>query len=489
MVLFLKAQSPTTDISLMCKMMFNIECNRKIFKLDGTPNTPDVQKEPFNSYTYKQINYEASPSCGVLVVYTPEEATNSSIVGKLADEFRKLNLIDSSSFSPCSLFDNKSTAYTMISKKSSDLIGTSTSLYATHYRKIVTNHNDMARAMTGGSRFIWLVMFGDSYLTPPELTDRYPTEQFLNLALSTVIYDKLSLLNVKHGMMQMNYPSLSQYTIYDKSLIIPEMIRIDETTGLLLEIASYYTDVALETTSVRALTFIKDLPDYFRNFKIDTVEYEDANVRRLDPAKPWHVQLKTPWDYVEQEAQEANILETGKPSFPDDVCFITKVPLYGKVYMIEVSDDSKESGVLAETVDLAYILNPPTSRIFISPYIMHQLIQDPMGKRNINLVEYMKAYKYKIESCNIVKYPRTETQVILNLDTNCISVEKKRLLHTIATYGCMVNFSSYLDSVMYAVNPVTKQIYCGFSRAIRDIEMLAYQKTKTIIFRYGVYNT
>jgi hypothetical protein len=437
-----------------------------------------VCKESFNSYTYQQINYNISPSYGVLVIYGGSIPVRS-FVTLLERTFQHLNLYDGYALSPYSLYSNKSTSYTLISKDPSGLYGTSSNLYQPHYRKLITSLHDLPRALISGSKFIWRIVKASDkpYLFPPELSSAFPSEQYLNTALSTIIYDGVKLLNVKHGMMQINYPALAQYTISDKSRIIPELIYISSKMGLLPEIASYYCD------SAQKGIIFSELPREFQDFTIDCIEYDLTKVRRLDPSKPWHVQLNTPWVYHDQEEQEKNIKETGKPAFHNDVCFLSQIPLHKNVYLIEVVSNKKRPPVDTIETDSN---DPIVSCIFVSPYMMHsQFKSKSRSGCNIRLPIYLSNYGYKIISCSIVKFPRTEFDVIKEINKDKISDKKRRLLYTISKYGCMGKATNYDETILYTFNPGDSQIYCGFSGQINDTEIVTYQNTNTILFRYN----
>jgi hypothetical protein len=488
MVLFLNSQFDdiTSDMPMICKMMYNIERNSKIFKLNGDSQCPEVMKESFNTYTYKQITYDISPSYGALVIYK-KNISASRIATLLSRTFNDLNLYERSGMSPYSIGANRSTAYTMISKNSIELDGTSTSLFGKNYRKLITNLNDLPRVMNFGSKFIWYIVVCDidkAHLHPPELSDDYQSEQYLNSALSTVVYDNINMLNVKHGMMQINYPSLKQYTISDKSRIIPDTISISFKMGLLTEIASYYEKNTIEKNTIEKNTIEKNkiclyisLPRYFQNFTIDKVTYDSTQVRRLDLTKPWYNQLNTPWDYKDQEKQEKNIMETGKPAFPNDVCFISQIPLHKTVYLIEVTYNNNRP---VSDKNKAIV-----SCIFVSPYIMHTNIKTKKIRSSIylRLPEFLDVYGYKITGCSTVEFPRTELTVIQEI--NNISEEKRNLLHSISKFGSMLVMTDN-KVTKYVFNPTTNKIYCGITGTINDKTILKYHNTKTILFRYRI---
>jgi hypothetical protein len=485
MVLFLNSQSAgvVEDIPMLCKMMYNVECNRKIFRLNGNPQSTKVHNDPFNSYTYKQVNYNISPSYGVLVIYG-DCMPIKQFAELLQTKFEYFKLYDRIGLSPYSLGTNKSTAYTLISKDSAGLKKTSTNIYHEHYRKIITNLADLNLIMKTSPKFIWYVLnvSNKAYLYPPELSTGYPSEEYLNNALSTIIYDGAQLLNVKHGMMQINYPALTQYTISYKSRIIPELVYISVKAGLLLEIASYYDDEE-EKDEERKYLFYDRLPTEFQNYYIGCIEYASAKVRRLDPSKLWHVQLNTHWDYQDQEDQEKNIIETGKPTFHNDVCFLSKTPLYNTVYLIEVIHNKKKLPVVFTTEVKTTEIDPIVSCIFVSPYMMHYSFEKKQNGLHMRLPEYLKTFGYQIIGCSTVKFPRKEFAVIKEIKSNKISDKKRELLYIISKYGCMRKIKNN-QYYMYAFNPNNNQVYCGFPSQINDIEILEYQNTNTILFRY-----
>jgi hypothetical protein len=493
MVLFLKAQSVdlTSDISMICKMMYNIECNRNVFNLTGGRIDPELQKNTFNEYTYKQVTYNITPSYGVLVIYDNATLPTTQIANLLSEKFRDLNCnYDINELSPCYIQQYKSTAYTMISRKTSDLHSTSLYESGVNYRKIITDASSLDRGITSGTKFIWYVVSCSSntkYLQSPELYDGYPTEQYLNSALSTVVYDGVGLLNVKHGMKQINYPSITQYTISTKSRIITDVIYIGRKTGLLLEIATYYADLTLN--KYMSQLFI-ELPKHFHDFTIECVEYNTTQVRRLDLSKHWSNQLITPWDYKEQEDKEENIMETGKPAFPNDVCFISQTPLYDTVYLLEVTHKQKRAPVISDidTDDKNTNTITITSRIFVSPYSMHCEFTTKKSRYDlVSLPEYLNSYGIQITGCNTVKYPRTELTTIEEISSDIISDEKRKLLCSISKFGCFEYFN-YENAICYAVDVDANQVYAGFTKYINDSHIIKFNNTKTILFRYHKIN-
>ena len=71
MVLIIKQRNSLTDeIDQICKMMINIENNQNVFNLQGLENNLATAKNPFNNYTYNQVDFNISVSMGAVIIYT-----------------------------------------------------------------------------------------------------------------------------------------------------------------------------------------------------------------------------------------------------------------------------------------------------------------------------------------------------------------------------------------------------------------------------------
>jgi hypothetical protein len=223
MVLYIKKTNYIEDeIDFICKMMINIEHNQTIFNSDGVENNEIDSKKPYNRYTYKSIDYNITPSVGVLIVYIEDNINSLDFRNMLKDKFVQLDK-DIKKKIPYSAYPSANAYHTLVTADINDVpLGrTTTQVTGNSYRKLLHYDFDARKCASSGSRFVWLINLSIAhygnvlpYLQIAELTDDLPTREYLMRGVSTIIYDGINLLNVKNGLKQLNYPALTDYVSY-----------------------------------------------------------------------------------------------------------------------------------------------------------------------------------------------------------------------------------------------------------------------------------
>ena len=484
MVLIIKQRNSLTDeIDLICKMMINIENNQNVFNLQGLENNLATTKNPFNNYTYNQVDFNISVSMGVVIIYTSEDIQNRTVINLMMSKFIELNK-DTSINVPYSSNQYNSTYHTLVTTKpNTSITGTSVNPFVKAYRKLITNSNDIKKSCEDGSRFVWYIQVIDTnpYLEIVELSSMVPQKSYLMRAVSTIIYDGKHLFNVKNGTKQINYPELTQYNMYKNNQILDTTIHISHLFGLDYEIISYYSDgeIDFETGVFNMRVF---------DFKYDMLKYDEVEIRRVNKDKKWHIQLKDPFDYEKQEELESITEETGKPPFPNDVCFITGMPIYSACYILKV-------GKLIPPVDANQATETPEPRyenishIMVSSYIYHLYFTSSRTSQHNTFASYfLRKSGYTIIQTFISTFPRTELEAIELIPPNKISPMKRDILTCISKNGGNLTTDNKNHTTMlFTINMDKKIVYVGFENLL-DIDIMTYQTTNTVLFHFKLHH-
>ncbi len=454
MVLFIKPiTSVVDDMDVVCKMMINIEQNKNIFNINGTINT---NVKPFNNFIHQGINYEMTVSMGVLLLYIPPNINiiYRDIEQRLNHNFRE-NIIfdDNETKVPINTYSYNSTYYTLLTTKYTNEMNN------TAYRRIINNFYDVKKACESGSKFVWLIQIIDKpYLQIPELSIKIPNKIHLMRSISTIIYDGTQLFNVTNGLHQLDYPSLSQYDMFKNNQILNETIHISQISGLDYEIAHCYDNNISK----------KPLFTSGSN-EVKLVNLSRFSIRRPNPKKKWYQQLSEPFDFNEQEELEKNIKETGKPSFRNDVCFITGMPLYKKAYLLKVSYKNIPNNSNKEKY---------SSYILVSLYAYHTItcnryliIDDYLRQKNIILI---KTYT--------TNFNRSESDVIDMIPKKNISPLKREIMKSISFNGAYRENDNNNSDYIYTADVQKNKIYIGIINNVNDFDIMKYNNTNTILF-------
>jgi len=467
-LIFKKHTGLQGDIANMCKMMLNVENNTNLYKLNGTKNSGKVSKEPYNYYTNQGITYDIDVSIGVVLIYVSNgnQLNIQTVKNDFKCEFAKLKIVDEKRVPICIGSSNSST-YTLLSKKPESFnVINSVDIYIRSYRKFICNDHDIDRCVAAGTKFTWLIKIVDiAYLYIPELCDSVMQHEYLSKSISTIIYDGINLLDMKHGAKQLDYPSVIQYKSFNKKKILVEPIHITHLYGLDYEIMSHYFPNITKS-------FVMCSSLHNNHHPIEKKNYTDFEIRRRNPMKKWYRQLSELYDYKTQEELELTSSEIGKEPYPLGVCFITGMPLYKNAYVLKVShcdsksgDDEKNTGITRDN----------SSYIMVGSFILHTYIKK--NNMSCRIQHYMGLCGVKIIDCYLTNYDRCETDVIMNLP---ISQVKKDIMSTISING----IHNVNDHRIITCNVEKNIIYCGFKDYINDIDIIKYMGTDTVIFRY-----
>jgi hypothetical protein len=470
MVLFIKKNiGIREDIHVICKMMKNMEKNKNIYKIDGSLNNRVTSKQPFNKYTYKQVEYEVSISMGVVIVYIDDDSINDNILSLLKDQFNDIDEDETGEvdFQPCVIDNYKSTNYTLLSQLKNNQRGTNIMYrFKSYHRTLTTSEMNIKRHREVQTKYVWHIYLVHKskiqndcrgYLEIAEYAINAPNQHYLKKSLSVIIYDGLNLFNVKSGTKQINYPSIKQYTLNTDNRFLNITIRIGTSYGLDYEILKcYYPEIS-------------EYPHKY-GMKCDVINLCDYGIRRVNKDKMWYNQIEEEFDYENQEESERQIEDTGKPSFPNDICFITRAPLYNNIYLLKVGKKGHDN------------VYENMSYITINSFIYHRLYKNRSGVYTYTFNEYFTNMSgYSIIETYIVQYPRQEIDVIKNIPSDKINPFKKDIMLCISKnggYSCDLNYNSYF----YTVNIKKNIIYMGISN-IHDTDILKHHNTNTIIFQ------
>jgi hypothetical protein len=214
----------------------------------------------------------------------------------------------------------------------------------------------------------------------------------------------------------------------------------------------------------------KDNIYVYRNMSYnETVDYTKYDIRRLNPNKKWYTQLQEPFNYKEQEILENDNIETGKPPFRNDVCFITGTPLYNKAYILEVQYNGSDN----KTPD------PSTkSYIFIGAFVYHM----PFISKgyNLELMPILSENNIKILQTFITNFDRTEFDVINMIPNKLLHPMKKNIMLAISKNGILYQYQDNSE-IFYTVDLQKNIIYIGFKN-LYDGQLIKYQNTDTVLF-------
>lgn len=494
MVLIIK-QSDNIDhmVDRICKTMINIEQNKTIFKKDGSIIHDVDIVEPFNTYTYKQVNYDITASLGVLLIYKTN-ITFSELYLLLIAKFEELDahINYSNLMISCSRGCYKSTYHTLITTSYKNM----TKNLGRHHNRCLVNYDSVnVERADNLSQFMWHIQIINttSYLHISELSYNYsPNKSYLMRGTSTIIYDDYNLFNVSDYTKQINYPALEQYIAFDQNRLLNETVYISRIVGLDYEIMRhYYTDDIDEYNKYSIISEGMEFEDY-KKFKI----------RRVNISKKWYTQITELFDYATQEELEQTRDETGKPPFPNDVCFITRAPIYGAFYIFEVRKLARPSRVSARSQagpaesheapaqQAEAQANENVSYIMVSPMIYMCCMK--IKNKIYSFMEYFeKKSGYTISRKYIGQYARTEYECIQMIPDKKISSEKRDILLSIsrdnAKIARNINGEVCYGYAVYVANISKKLIYVGLQN-VADVDVIKYANNNTIIFGVVLYD-
>jgi hypothetical protein len=470
MVYFIKnTNDKATNIDLICKTMVNMEQNKHIFDKNGKVCTDtNLINKPFNQYVYNKVEYDITISLGVIVIYNNISSQKSdqtqSFITDIVEYFNNthedydIGLLNAPRDNPVILNSYNSTHYNIISRGH---VNKTTNITGKTRRKIIKfQKNPYINYCTS---YVWMIKMvtqhysvSCSHLSISELSQDYPTNYHLSRSVSTIILDENDMFDVKTGTKQINYPSMYQYTAYKTAQIVPEKLSICNSVGLDIDMLSYFTKYD------RGKMFL-----YKVNHTYPVLQPDECRVRRLNPDKPWNMQIDDVFDYNKQELLEKKSEDVGKAPFSKDVCFISQMPLYGKYNILEIGKRHKtEKSIFVNRHHIA-----------ISPLLM--LRKFPYKTTEINIRQYIQAEtKYSVINIYISTHKNTELDIIESIPSSKITPSKRDLLKSINKHGICSKMN-----ILYTVNLEKNIIYVGF-RNVTDFDIIKYKNTSTILFNY-----
>lgn len=485
MVLLIKSRGSQVDnYRKIAAQMINMETNQKVYDNDAKelyPNTSDTVRPKFNVYNHNSIEFEFSLTTGIIVLYLKDDSNydRTDHAALLIEEIQKLSLPVNFS----ETVSSESKYYTMAKTK---LFNRNTSPNANFsngkvYRKIITDPYYFKKSISSNeANFVWVLIvktegnFRGSYLSIQELDSGVPSEIYLNKSICTIIYDDTNMFDIRGIKQQINYPSIEQYRMFSQNQLVEEPIYVSWKCGLQYEIYYQFTGKKpiLNNLSVCEEGFLAEESSLNR-YKLITTElpFKDANLKRLNLDKPWKEQLLEPFNYKKQEEDEINLNEEGKPIFPNDICFISKIPLWDKFYVIRIKNETDEFNIA------------------LSPSVVHGKIRYDGGYLGFGSQILMKTENISIMSVSICSHPRTFLQV-LDMFPNKINPIKKNIMRCMEIYGAYskasdvgnkTNTSKFARNY-YVMDKVTEQMYVGV-QGCNDTHIILYQNTSTILFR------
>jgi len=477
MVLLIKATNNMySDMKKVAAQMVNMESNQKVYDEHGTATFADektTKRPKFNTYEHNSVEFDFNLSFGIILIYSKSDGGHAQAI---SDEIKKLGVPANVS----EFVHKKSDYYTMVKSEvlSKDTASQNVNNSRKCFRKIITDPYYLKRAWSGNNtRFVWLIVnkiagnFRGSHLKIEEIEPSTQTEVYLNRSICTIVYDGLNIFNMPNMTKQIDYPTLNQYNIFKNKQILEDPIYMSWTGGLRYEIYYQFTK---KSPSFLHINTSNPQNEIFNPLSTES-KFDDVALKRLNPDKDWKKQLQEPFDYKKQEDDEVKLVDEGKPKFPNDVCFISKIPLWYKFYMVRIKNATDE-------FDIA-----------VTPSVMHQSYE--FGKvfhdlrQVINLIENVT-----FTSVRVCEHPRTFLEILDLIDIHPI---KKNIMRCIETHGCFAkandvgnrdqSYSRYAHQY-YTKDKSTNQIYVGVV-GCNDSHVVAYQNTETILFRVIVVET
>ena len=474
MVLIIKARTnPVNDMKQLAGQMVNMEINQHVYDDYGVPKF-DIRRPKFNTYTHNSVNFEFVLGFGIIILYVQQDGIN--YISLITEEIKKMGVPKNVS----EMIHHRSDYYTFVKSavvsKNSHGPNTYTGSRQKCFRKIISDPYYLNRAISGDSNhFVWLVItkpvgnFRGSYLKIPEMDPKFPSELYLNKSICTILYDGVDMFGVPSMTKQINYPALEQYNMFKRKQIIQDPIYISWTGGLRFEIFRQFR----REHPIYWCDMPEDSPD-FTPEDVKELKVADVQLKRLNPDKPWRDQLKEPFDYQKQEEDEVLLVEEGKSVFPNDVCFISKIPLWEKFYIVRIKNATSE-------FDIA-----------VAPSAFH--VKWKTNKKELlNIKEIIESgdNDLKMLSFRVCSHPRTFLEVLDMIDVNPV---KKNIMRCMEFYGCYCKVNDYgnRDSSYsryarqyYVIDKNSSQVYVGVI-GVNDSHISLYQNTDTILFRVVV---
>jgi len=519
MVLFITASDINENklVEILCKQIVNVENNLNIYRMDGTMNNTPYKKN--NVYKYNDVEYDLSSNVGVILFYNNEssEIANNNVIQTVINDIRNMlinidfeinniiNLCDK--YLPFNLNKYKSTNHTLLQNKISNSRGRN----AVSLRDFTLEKHNIKKLLKS-NRFVWMIknikpcidFNKESFLLVSEYENHLP-KSYLLQSINTIIIDKVKLFNVNNGLRQINYPSIQQYSCYNKN-IFDITISISDIFDIDYEIARFYVPNITNMTSRISNTY-------------STISFESLKmyeIRRPNIDMKWYIQITEQYKYSEQEKQEKEKQEHEKQEHEKqehekqehekqeheilntaNICFVSRMPLYGNIYLLDVGEKvvRRKKDVNGEYYKNINILN--SSYILVSAYIFHGIYD--YNNEQMSFIDYLfKLTKYEILNTTLVKYNISKYKALSSITNEKNShilkqyindknfQMKKEILLSICKYGIYEEqMNYYKDNSYITVNTTTKKIYIGKCE-LSDADIRLIMNTDNIIYNIKI---
>lgn len=459
MVYFIKSSdvSSANTIKQVAGAMVNMELNKHVFDKNGNMNKKTVNQQ-FNQYVYNSVEYDATMSFGIILVYVDEDTSvsnwdyapvsNRNYASYLIDYFNKhaemLKPMEEDRQINVEYCGYNTTHHTMLSHSHRHK-GTSHS--TSHRRCIRYGDNDMSTPVASYASYMWRVLVVNKESPSRQLhiaeMSKSLSKSYLLMSLTTIIVDAADVFDVKTGLKQINFPSLTQYRAFKEKRILDECISLKNTSGIDVTLLKCYID----EFSLNPFTeYVKCSYKSFDSFKL----------KRRNPAKPWHLDIREEFKYEHQEEMEKKSEEMGKKPFPRYVCFITQMPLYGRFYVFKVCDangNNMQHIAVAPIMTIIEIFNKSFNKYFTS------------------------MSKYKTTDMYISDCDKTELDAIATVPDTKMTPIKKHILSCIVRYGCLESD----NRIVYVPDVKNNHMYLGLPSSY-DADIISHADTNTTIF-------
>lgn len=482
MVLIIKAgENISKDLDLIATQMVNMDTNQTIYDEKGKAkafDTEDAKRTPFNVYKHNSVEFEFQLAFGVVVMYiNSNHDTNYSEL--IASAIDALGVPKS--------FKHVNSKYTNVHTLVKEPIINRDTAFGIRkcdnrkcFRKIITDTYSVRKEMSSSNlNFLWLVLvksrdnFRGSYLKIEEVDRDSMSEAYLNKSICTIIYDGIGMFDVPTMTKQIDYPSLTQYAMFKQKQIIHEPLYISWVGGLSYELYYQFTKKSPTLSLLDNNTSVRNSITQNHNIysSVRKLIAGEQKLKRLNPDKPFEAQLLEPFDYEKQEEDENVLVDEGKPKYLNDVCFITKIPLWGPFYICTIKNATHEFNIAVAptTVHTTYVVESRASTI--ETYI------NSLGTD----IKLLKIYTGE--------HPRSFLDVLDMLDINPVKKNIMRCIHLYGAYSDSNDLGNSLASRpgtasrnYFVVDRDTDQIYLGLS-GINDGHVAIYQGTRTVLFR------
>jgi hypothetical protein len=444
----------------IAKTMINIETGKEYY--NESYEYIENPTKAVNLYSTNNVEFNIIPKYGNIIIYT-------NLNANFNNHTRILNTIKSQAES---LFTKDidyvlehSNPYTMITN-------------IQKLNRILYDGSHKSRVTYGSNAFQWVIniQYSDNITSKNtayfnDLTSECKQSGIMLIrTLSTIIYDAIGLFNITIPK-QLDYPHKTQYSLYQKGLLMLDTIHVHTIFGLEFELYELFTG-----NQIKSCYYTKKLYDSIIEtpFITDTKTSNSFKLRRPHPNKKWYVDIKDTYQYIEQEEQEKKRKERGSIEYRNDICYISRIPLSSLAIVLHVKKPELLNASSQNNHDNHD--NDESFDIIVSPATYYGMD----NKNNANT--YFNAYFTKmcglhIISATLIKYPRSTLDVI-NMLPKTVNSRKKDVMLAIEKYGYTIVSINTMSNITGLILDVEKnEAYIGI-QSINDTVMRNYLYSK-----------